>query len=265
MRLILCVLLLSLPFWLPSAYRRSFHPFRPAKCQIHWPYVEEWETPALTDPKILSSLEKPFTYLSKGGQSFVFLSKDKKYVLKIFHYDLCRMRQGSELVSKVRRWFGLSHRRPIHTPEKIQKTFEACSLAFHFARDQTGLVYIHLNPKQGLPKFTLIDCFGRKHFVDPAQIRFALQKKAEPFLPAFYKMPKEDLFSSFHVLMQEMNDRGILNNDSRLNGNFGILEGKVVAIDFASFIHAPDLTLERTCFFEKKLQKWVDKHVAEAD
>ncbi|MBX7067060.1 MAG: hypothetical protein K1X28_07505 [Parachlamydiales bacterium] len=264
MRFFLFLTLLSLPFWLPSAYRRTIHPFRPAKCFVQWPHVTKWETPPLTDLKALESLKKPFTYFSKGGQSFVFMSQDGQYVLKIFHYDSCRIPLGSHLVAAFRKWLGLSHRRYIYTPEKIEKTFEACSLAFRYAQEQTGLVYIHLNPKEGLPNITLLDCFGRKHIVNTSQVRFALQKRAAPFLPAFLEQPKEPLFQSFHTLLEEISAQGIVNNDSRLNGNFGILDGKVVAIDFASFIYSPERAKQREIFFEKKLQRWIDKHVVEA-
>lgn len=263
MRLCLLLILLSLPFWLPSTYRRSVHPFRSAKCNIHWPYVPEWETSPLTDPDILSSLQKPFTYLSKGGQSFVFLSQDGKYVLKIFHYDSCRMPQGSRIVARARKWSGLSHRRFIPAPEKIKKTFQACALAYQFAKEQTGLVYIHLNPKKGLPKLTLVDCLGRNHLLDPSQVRFALQKRAEPLLAAFFEQPKQPLFLSFHTLLEDLSSCGIMNNDSRLNGNFGVLNGRVVAIDFGSFIYAPERTKERERFFEAKLQRWAHKHLGE--
>lgn len=255
MRLILFLFLLALPLWLPSTYRRSTHAFRPSKCLIDWPHKPEWETPPLADPNIL---KQPFKYLSKGGQSYVFASEDGKYVLKLFRYDQCRMPFGRLCAAQIRKWTGHKPRHFIPAQIKIENTFKACSLAFRYAREQTGLVYIHLNPKEGLPKLTLIDRLGRKHLLDPSKIRFALQRRAAPFLPSLAANP--NLLSSFQTLLSELSSAGIVNTDPRLRGNFGVLDGKVIALDFGYFAYSPDEAKQNERHFEDKLQRWIAKH-----
>lgn len=262
-RCFLFLFLLSLPFWLPSTYRRSIHPFRPSKCIIQWPLVPEWE--ATPPPDLHSILQQPFSYLSKGGQSLVFISHDGRYVLKLFHYDVCRMPLGRLFAAQMRKWMGLKPRHFLPAQEKIKRTFDACALAYRLAKEQTGLVFVHLNTKKGLPMLTVIDRLGRKHILNPERVRFALQKRAEPFLQAFIKrqvycIDAPHLLRSFHTLLSELSLLGIANTDPRLEGNFGVLDGRVIAIDFGYFIYSPEEAKQKEKFFEEKLQRWLQKH-----
>jgi len=250
-RFLLFFLLLSLPLWVPSTYRRTTHAFRPAKCLIDWPFVAEWETPPLQDAEILNVLQRPFTYLSKGAQSYVFLSADGKYVLKLFRYDTCRFPFGRLTAEKI---CHLAHVKPRHyvpAEEKIPFTFNSCMLAYRLAQKQTGLAYIHLNPKEGLPVLNLVDRLGRSHKIDPAHYRFALQRKAECF--------DCHNIESLRQLLNELSSIGLLNTDPKLRRNFGYLDGHVVVIDFGNFIYSPEKAKGQVAIFENKLRKTMAK------
>lgn len=254
-RLIVLLFVLSLPTWVPTAYRRSTHAFRPAKCQIEWPFVAEWETPPLEDPELLSVLQAPFTYLAKGAQSYVFLSENGQYVLKLFRYDTCRMPLGRIFATKICHWTGMKPKHFVPAVEKIPFTFNSCLLAYKLAQKQTGLAYVHLNPKEGLPILNLVDRLGRKHQIDPAHYRFALQHKAE-----ILDGRSEEVTHSFYQLLNELGEKGLVNTDPKLRRNFGSLNGRVVVIDFGNLIYNPDQAKEQVALFEKKLHKWKEKH-----
>jgi hypothetical protein len=256
-KIFLFLLIASTPFWVPSAYRRTTHAFRPAKCLVAWPHQTEWDVKA--SEEIVSILKQPFHYLAKGGQSYVFESEDHAYVLKLFRYDTCRFPQGKKWAASVSKWMGKKPRHYIPYAERLTQTFNACMLSYRLAPKQTGLLYVHLNPKEGLPILTIRDRLGRRHLIDPAQYRFALQKKAEPFLPSF-KKHGEDFIASYRELLKELACLGIVNMDPKLENNFGYLEGRAIVIDFGKLSYAPEKIESQTAFFEEKLSKWMQRH-----
>jgi hypothetical protein len=220
-----------------------------------WAFVAEWETPALEDPELLAVLKAPFSYLSKGAQSYVFLSRNEKYVLKLFRFDACRMPLGRMAMTQLCHWAGLKPRHFVPAEEKIPFTFNSCMLAYRLAQKQTGLAYVHLNLKKGLPLLTLVDRLGRVHQIDPAKFRFALQCKAESF-----DCHNGEEVRLYRQLLNELSSMGLTNTDRKFKGNFGCIEGRVIAMDFGNFIYSPERAKEEVVAFEKLLEKWIDRH-----
>jgi hypothetical protein len=266
-KVLLLLLITTFTFWFPTAYKRWTHAFRPAKCLVDWPHVPEWEIEPLSPEKqkeIIELLNEPFSYLGKGAQSYVFLSRDQKYVLKLFRYDRCRMPLGQQLVRQTRKWIG-AREKIFLTPEfKIAKNFTSCKLAYSLAQKQTGVVFVSLNPqKNHLPLITLKDRLGRTHKIDPALYRFALQKKAEPFLPTFYAHIDnvQPLFDSYITLLNELASLGLVNLDPSMGRNFGFLDGRAIQIDFGNFIYCPEHAATAAAPFEHSLRKWLKKRI----
>src|SRR5690349_15990834 len=114
-RLLLFILFVSLMLSLPGLARKLTHGFRIGKLHLDFPYQPQWEIAC--DPAIERILRQPFTFLGKGSQSYVFESQDGQTVVKLFRFD---------------------------RPDAIQ-LFDACKLAYDSLRDETGLLYIHLN------------------------------------------------------------------------------------------------------------------------
>lgn len=263
----LVLLLVSFTFWFPSAFKRWTHAFRPAKCLVQWPFVPEWEIDPLSPEKeseIRSVLKEPFSYLNKGAQSYVFLSRDQKYVLKLFRYDCCRMPYGQQLVRNLRKWVGAREKNFLPTEFKIVKNFTSCKLAYSLAQKQTGVVFISLNPEKcTLPPITLRDRLGRTHKIDPSQYRFALQQKAEPFLSTFRAHANniQPYFDSYLALLHDLADIGLVNLDPSMGKNFGFLDGRAIQIDFGNFIYCPEQAQNGIAPFELSVRKWLKKRI----
>lgn len=226
-------------------YKQWTQGFRPGKCLIDWPLVPEWET-AAADSEILSILNQPFSYFAKGNQCFAFLSRDGKYVLKLFRADKYRLPFGDQ---KLRKWIGARTKKDLPPKARILKNLTSCHLALHIAGKQTGVIFVHLNPKRGnLPILKVKDALARTHFIDPARYRFALQKKAE----LMRAIPEEK--EAFYALLDELKELGLINLDPKIGSNFGKLDGGIVQIDIGNFAHCPEKAEENRLIFQRKFE-----------
>lgn len=211
---------------LPFAYQKVFF-FKLEPINIS--FQPDWE---VFSPEV-PSLSQPFTYFAEGTQAYVFLSKDQKTILKLFKGE-----------------------------KNIQQTLEACKLAYDM-RDLTGVLFIHLNPKPGLPQFRIKDRWGKSHQIDPAETRFILQRRALPFFKTLCNASQKErpqLIQSFYALLQAMRGQGIANLDNSLGRNFGFIDGKAIAIDFGRFVFAPERVDEREAHLIRRLNKWLTKN-----
>jgi len=246
---------------LPGAYKRAVHPFRIEKCNIEVPYHSEWDIPQERE-KIEGIFSAPFTYFSKGKQSYVFLSQDQKYVLKLFRFDTCRMPLGQKTVRMISEWFGLPVKEIKRTFEAdAVKTFLSCYLSYTVAKDQTGVVFVYLNPQKGkFPDFIVKDRMGISYKVDAGRYRFVVQRKADPFLKTLECAEnREPLIDSYRTLLEELQSLGLSNEDPKLSDNFGVLDGKVVAVDIGNFIPMKVYPKGEVNRFKDRLEKWLEK------
>jgi hypothetical protein len=251
----LCSLLIVLSVTIVFGIKQV-NRFRPAKCLIEWPSMPEWETEPLSDPAILSQLEKTFTYFARGNQSYVFLSHDGKFVLKLFSYNTCPIPYGQICERFLRKHIGLKKKRFLPLETRILKNFTACQLAYNLARKQTGVLFVHLNPKKGiLPTIKVKDRLGRTHEIDPARYRFVLQEKAKPLIENL----NAQTIQKFYKLTQELSELGIVNLDPKIGSNFGCLDGRVVQVDFGNFSYCPERAAANQVAFEKKFTEWLNK------
>jgi hypothetical protein len=247
-------------FWLPGAYKRVTHGFRPAKCQLEWPAVASWDSPEC-DPTLL---EQPFTYLAKGGQSYVFLSKDKAYVLKLFRFNACTIPIGRKLKNQWKKWVKGRGVEIFPMKESVPNALGAYKLAFDRAQDLTGLVYVHLNPKKGsLPIIRVKDRIGRSYQIDPAKYRFVLQRRAEPFLLTLDKAEKDGsaqpLIDSCLSLFKKIGDLGLFNRDPIIARNFAFLDGRAVMVDAGSLYEDPAHAQENSDQFCDRFMELLEK------
>ncbi len=249
--------------WLPGAYKRTVHPFRMEKCNIEVASNPKWEIPASDDiEKIEGIFSAPFTYFSKGKQSYVFLSHDKKYVLKLFRFDTCRMQLGQKMIRILKKKF-LNKEKEIKRTVKASaiKTFNSSYLCYTSARDLTGVVFVHLNPqKEKFPDLIVKDRLGFSHKVDAGRYRFVLQRKADPLLKTLARSEHpEELIDSYRTLLEEFRSRGMTNEDPKLSDNFGVLDGKVVSVDIGNFSYTSNFPEDEVAGFMKHLNDWLKK------
>ncbi len=223
---------------LPAVTKRFTQGFKIAKMKLDFPHHPEWEVPI--DSQIAPILAQPYFFLGKGSQCYVFESQDKKWVIKFFRYD-----------------------HPI-SEDKIAHLFNACKTAYDFLKEETGIVYIHLNPTMvNLPTLYCEDPVGRRVEFDLNQCRFAIQKRAKPFrkiLEEARKSPKQmqKRLDEFIDLLIARTRKGVLNSDPSLSRNFGFLEDRAIEIDFGNYrsVGKVDQAAEIKRY-TAKLKKWL--------
>jgi hypothetical protein len=252
---------------IPVSFKRLTCGFKLAKLRLDAPYRSDWEAASsLSYEELRAILEQPYSYLDKGAQCYVFASQDGQYVVKLFRYD-----QPCFVKTKTKA--------PLR--DKIEKLFSASVIAYSEAREETGLVYVHLNLTENrLPLLRAKGPIGQSLSLPLDRYRFAIQKRAEPFRASFetsFADPEtcKRRIDSFLALLRSRTEKGIGNTDPTLSRNFGFLGDRAVEIDFGNYYKAPDsladvaryaARLRR--FFEREAPGWtayLDEKLAEGE
>ncbi|HSX26947.1 MAG TPA: hypothetical protein VLE89_08090 [Chlamydiales bacterium] len=258
------VFFLVVPFflWLPYGFKRWAHPFRLNKCAIEWPNNPEWEIPGDPPPWIVDLFQKPFTYFSRGRQTYVFLSSDGNYVLKLFRFDSYQKGKGSKIFKNIQKWMGYHPKENVRSfEERVPMTFHSCHLSHVLAPHLTGVVWTHLNPKNGkFPLFIVKNRLGQKFKVDPSQYRFIIQKKGISLKEALLKLDRKGLIDSYKLLLEELKSLGLSSQDPKLGDNFGVLDGKVIAMDVGDFVQTADFPDSEIPNYINRLNQWLEKN-----
>jgi hypothetical protein len=201
----------------------------------------EWgiTPPALQEmAAIKAALSQPYRYLGKGAQLYVFGSDDGHYVLKFFRQEHIRPRA----------WFWIL---PTHHREekvqcsfrKLQKDFRSYKIAYETLKEETGLIYLHLNKSEDLHlRIPVYDKIGVEHWIELDEMQFILQKRAEMVYPTLANWiengeiakAKGTLTELVQILKNRF-EKEIFDKDPDLNTNFGILDGHPIQIDVGRF------------------------------
>jgi hypothetical protein len=207
------------------------------------PFHPEWEIPS-KDSSLNAVLSQSFTYLGEGHQCIAFESEDGRYVLKMplqkspsdswWHRMpfLAQKHQGK-----------ISHR--MH--KKLIKNSARYLLAFEQLKEETALVYVHLNRTTSLNrKLQVQDKAGLRHIIDLDHVEFFLQKKAQLIIPAIDQWMKEGQIDKAKLgltnlvkLFYTRFSKGIDDPEQCLEGNFGFLGTEAVQIDIGHIRKQP--------------------------
>lgn len=226
----------------------------------------EWETTPLSkeeEKQISSLLDQKFTFLGSGGSCYVFLSEDQQHVIKFFKFH---------------------HLDPLHfhlpwTPAKGGKTariFSSCHLAHTALKQETGMLYLHLNQTHTFKKkLTLIDKLGIAHSLDLDETAFLIQKRAtmacdhltDLMRRGELEKAKSSLDEIWNLLVSILEKR-IEDHDMNIQTNCGFLNGKPIKIDVGPFkwdeqMKRPEkrsAILKRTAL---RFQPWLEKRYPE--
>ncbi len=224
--------------------------FHLSKIQSTLPFDPAWSVTPLNereDEKIRKILNQPFTYLSKGAQSYVFESQDKEYVIKFFrvsHIEAPRWLTSLWLPRSLENW--RKEKIGIKEAKRI-KDFTSYKMAYEEMQEESGLLYIHLNKTDKTDsvlghKATLFDKIGIKHTVDLDKMEFMVQKKATLFYPTLEKWlaagQKEKVQKGIEQLLELFSKRRALkiaDKDPDLKSNFGFIGEKPIQFDMGRF------------------------------
>ncbi len=180
-------------------------------------------------------LNQSFYFLEKGLQCYVFISEDQKYVLKLFRWKELETRGFSRFLPSS--W---TKKSALQKKQKKHLDFTSYQIAWDQLREETGLIFLHLEKTQGIDlSLRLYDPILVRHIVPADDVEFILQKKVEPFLPFFEENQKhvESLYPFFTQLAQLLRSRvqkGITDSDVSLQYNMGIWGGRPVLFDIGN-------------------------------
>jgi hypothetical protein len=114
--------------------------------------------------------DKPFTYLDRGHQSYVFLSDNKEYVLKFF--DARSIKRYGYIPF-------LTLDDSARTERRLNDLLNGYRIAWEKDRENCGLLYVQFAPNPIMKATaTLQDRFGFVHRIDLSTVPFVVQKAA---------------------------------------------------------------------------------------
>lgn len=203
------------------------------------PFSAEWEIPSLPaeEQKVLNQiLNQKFSYYSKGSQAYVFISEDKKYILKFLKQQ--KLRTNSWL-ARIPLSFNPYYQQRLFKEGKCRATFSACTTAFKELKEQTGLIYVHINNAKDLnKKVAIVDKNGERHTVEVDRTSFYVQKRAQLIYSRISELMhngdiegSKRIVSTVFSLIDHLGKKGIVDNDPILRKNFGLIEDVAVQID----------------------------------
>ncbi len=208
------------------AYEQACDNFHTRYC-----FLNQWPQVPVASQKIPEEIEaifdKPFTYLGKGRQFFVFQSADGAYVLKLIK---C---QRFNLFSWMQY---LQPERASLKQQRLQQLLGSCQLAAQELSDLTAVLFVHLQPSQTVQKkVALVDRLGLIHELDLDKVPFIIQRRAEQATPILRADPKR--IEQLVFLFSERARRGVIDIDRGgfARGNIGFLEERAIFIDVGTF------------------------------
>lgn len=239
-------------------------------------FDERWVTNPLSaeeKEQVESILSQEFHYMGKGCQSYVFESADGKYVVKFFKYQRYKPQEWVKQFDFIPAVHKHRMCRIAHKTRKLEGVFKSWVIAFNYAKEETGLIYVHLNKTDHIGKdFILIDKMGKKHAIDIDRYEFLIQKKGvmlTEYLSDLMNEGKEDQAKAFlgELVAQIAGEykRGIADNDPALMQNTGVIDGYPVHLDVGQFDYGlkyAEPSIYKPEIFQKfyKFRRWLTGH-----
>jgi len=211
-------------------------------------FHSEWEARNKEDQsssELLKILDQPFYYLAKGAQSYVFASADGKSVIKFFRIYHMSPPLWMKALTFPQVLQPFKVRKIISKQNELNKDFLSYKIAFDEMKEETGLLYLHLNKTSHLKKsLRIYDKIGIAYDLDLDKMEFLVQKKANLVFPAVdaliktegVEAAKEAICNLVKLLLTRC-EKGIFDKDPDLNTNFGFLGRLPIQIDIGRFCH----------------------------
>jgi hypothetical protein len=246
----------------------------PSNIMSPLPYQKEW---SISPPdkgqeeQVNSILSQPFFYLSEGGQSIVFMSADHSYVLKLFKFKRFR---PSILINLLPDPFFHSYRTAHKTKrtKKLLAAFKGYKLAYDHLRQESGLIFIQLNPSSSVRLITLIDKRGLKRSINLQKATYIIQEKGEILSIALAHLldkgelqKAQNLIQQLFLLYQSEYSKGLYDLDHGIMHNIGCVGDRLIHLDVGKIID--DEQMKQPNLYKKDLEKvalkisrWMSQH-----
>lgn len=210
---------------------------------------------------VINILNQKFYYLGQGNQTYAFLGTDGTTVLKFFKFGHL----------KPSLFFKTSN---LSQEKRFFKIFAGTVIAFEHNRDNTGLLYVHLNKSNNLHlTVDVVDRLGVIHKINLDDVVFVVQKKITPTRQELKRLfdngdittVKKRLSSLIALYLSEYS-RSIYDRDHNLMDNTGFDGNKALRLDVGKLRKDP---MALTLKFQKddlakiasqRLLKWTSSY-----
>ncbi|MBA3956953.1 MAG: hypothetical protein H0X51_00965 [Parachlamydiaceae bacterium] len=247
------------------AYFRLTDDFRIANISHEIPYHPEWEIPHLNSAdqaEIDTILNQKFTYLGKGAQSYVFASEDQQYVIKFFKFKHLKPSWLAMMLPNVVPFSPYLERVSTRKQKKFNSIFAGYRLAYDLNRDESGLIYMQLNPTQQSRTVTVIDKIGLERNIDVGAVPFIIQYKGETFRTILAQLLDNGDLETAKQRIGQMLDlyqneyrKGIYDRDHGVLHNTGFIGDKPLHLDVGKL--SQDDRIKQQANYEQDLAKVV--------
>lgn len=223
--------------------------------------------------EIQKAFSQPFYYLQKGRQAFVFQSQDKQYVIKLINHDRFRY---SDILNALPLPPILDKNRKAKKEKKKERpknNFDSYKLAFEEYKEQTGLIYVHLNPTDiWKKKLFILTRFGKAYQIDLDTTHYILQKRGKTlfkYLDKVMQKKGEKAFQrgldEFIALLIQRCNLHIVDDDLNVGENFGFVEDKAIIFDIGRWKKDEALSeyenyRQEAYKISKMLRRWLEKN-----
>ncbi len=244
---LICVLALCASYRALSSFcKEQTGGFTIANISSNLPFHPEWEMPPLTPDEtgeVHAALGQKYHYLFSGGQAVVFMSEDQQYVIKFFDQSRFKPRFLVRYLPNFCFNAKKLAKRQWKRSNKMQRDFNSYKIAMEELKQETGLMYVHLNQTASVLKpFTLVDQLNIAHEIDLNRFEFVLQKRADLVYPHLEslcargeKLAAKEALQSLLELFTTRCAKGIEDSIPDLDKNFGFIGTKAVQIDTGRF------------------------------
>lgn len=216
----------------------------------------EWTVADLPKERQREIFGQPYQYLASGAEAYAFVSQDGKYVIKFF-----RMKHLIPSLSDY-----LKPGRLVRREKNLNAIFTAYKSAYDELKEETGLLFIHLNKTENLKcKLTVTDRIGREHVIDLDQTEFVVQEKAELIFTYFKKLLDQGDHAgvarakeAMLALVRTRIEKGFADQDKAVSHNYGFVSGRPIHLDIGRiFKGKKEKEYER---ITARIDKWLQEN-----
>lgn len=251
-RRFLWVLLVGIAlFGMIRLYYSVTDDFRIGNITYEIPHHPEWEIQELgreERARLNTLLSQKFSYIGKGSQSYAFGSEDGKYVIKFFKFKHLKPSIFSMLLPNIAPFSAFRNYDLPRKQRKLNSVFTGYRLAFARHRDESGLLYIQLNPTHIYRPITVIDKIGLERTIDLGSVVFIIQEKGETLRSILNQLlNKGDLISAKQKIHQIIDlylseyQKGIYDRDHGVMHNTGFVGNKPLHLDVGKLAAEPKM------------------------
>lgn len=198
-----------------------------------------------------TALNQHFQYLGHGKQMVAFESSDGKYVLKLFNPMRPQKKGWYKQLKFWKRYSSLNwiSREWFQKDQRLKKLFTRHQLAYEYLKDETGLVFVHLNPSKRVCHYIhATDNRGQIQILDLNKTPFVLQEKAilvPQYLQSLLHENKREeanlAVAKLLTLFEKRLEVGITDRIQTMGNNYGFVGTRPIQIDVGRIRFDPDL------------------------